>query len=78
MAQQSVVRMYNVDNGGATRNFPGSADFLYAIGVSPDGAVVASGGEEGAVRLYNGTNGQLLKTLYPPGAEPPPPPAPKK
>ena len=26
-----------------------------------------SGGEEGIVRLYNGTNGQLLKSLLPPG-----------
>lgn len=76
-AQPSSVKMYNVDNGGNTRNFPGNADFLYAIGVSPDGAVVAAGGEEGAVRLFNGTNGALLKTLYPPGAEPPPPPVKK-
>src|SRR5262249_22016710 len=59
----------NVDNGGTVRNFGGSADFLYAVGVSADGAVVAAGGEEGIVRLYNGGNGTLLKALVPPGVE---------
>jgi len=61
------VRFWNVDNGGNVRNFAGSTDFLYALGVSPDGAIVAAGGEEGVVRLYNGANGQLIKTLLPPG-----------
>ncbi len=63
----SQVRMLNADNGGNVRNFPGGTDFLYAIGVSGDGAIVAAGGEEGTVRLYNGGNGQLVKTLLPPG-----------
>ena len=36
------------------------------IGVSPDGSIVAAGGEEGVVRLYNGANGQLVKSLLPP------------
>ena len=66
-----TVRMWNVDNGGNTRNFGGNNDFLYAVGISPDGAVVAAGGEEGIVRLYNGTNGQLVKSLLPPGVETP-------
>jgi WD40 repeat protein len=66
-----TVRIINVDNGGNVRNFGGSTDFLYAVGVSPDGAIVAAGGEEGVVRLYNGTNAQLVKTLVPPGTETP-------
>jgi WD40 repeat protein len=65
------VRLWNADSGGNTRNFGGSGDFLYAVGVSPDGAVVAAGGEEGVVRLYNGTNAQLIKVLAPPGVEAP-------
>jgi WD40 repeat protein len=65
------VRFWNVDNGGNVRNFQGNTDYLYALGVSPDGAVVAAGGEEGVVRLYNGANGQLIKTLAAPGAEAP-------
>ncbi|HMC89652.1 MAG TPA: NB-ARC domain protein, partial [Gemmataceae bacterium] len=68
----SVVRFWNVDNGGGGMAFGGNKDFLYAVGVSPDGQVVAAGGEEGVVRLYNGGNGQLIKALAPPGAEAPP------
>jgi WD40 repeat protein len=64
-----TARVWNVDNGGNVRQFGGGTDFLYAAGVSPDGAVVAVGGEEGVVRLYNGLNGQLIKELLPPGVE---------
>jgi hypothetical protein len=66
-----TVRMWNVDNGGNIRNFGGNNDYLYAVGISADGTVVAVGGEEGIVRLYNGTNAQLVKSLLPPGVEAP-------
>jgi WD40 repeat protein len=62
-----TIRFWNVDNGGTVRNFSGNADFLYGVAVSPDGALVAAGGEEGIVRLYNGANGSLTKELLPPG-----------
>ncbi len=71
-----TVRIWNADNGGNVRNFSGSKDFLYAVGVSADGSIVATGGQEGVVRLYNGTNAQLIKTLLPPGVTEPV--APKK
>jgi WD40 repeat protein len=63
------VRFWNVDNGGNFRNLGGGSDFLYTVGVSGDGAVVAAGGQEGVVRLYNGNSGALIKALLPPGAE---------
>jgi WD40 repeat protein len=66
-----TVRFWNAENGGNVRNFAGNVDFLYGVGVSPDGAVVAAGGEEGVVRLYNGANGSLLKELLPPGVAKP-------
>lgn len=49
-------------------------DFLYSVGVSTDGTVVAAGCENVTVRLYNGTNDQLVKPLMPPGEEEPMPP----
>jgi WD40 repeat protein len=65
-----TVKMWNVDNGGNTGNFGGSPDYLYAVAVSPDGAVIAAGGEDGIVRLYNGNTRQFVKDLLPPGAAP--------
>ncbi|MBV9123049.1 MAG: hypothetical protein JO112_06815 [Planctomycetes bacterium] len=50
------------------RNFGGNSDYLYAVAVSSDGALVAAGGEEGIIRVYNGTNGQLLRSLLAPGS----------
>lgn len=64
------VKLWNIDNGGNQRNFPGGSDFLYAVAVSPDGKLVAAGGEEGTVRLYNGDSAALIKALLPPGEEP--------
>ena len=66
----SQVKVFNATNGGNIRNFAGATDFVYAIGVSPDGTVVAAGGQEGVVRVYNGTNGTLFKSLLPPDAQP--------
>ena len=58
------VKGWNVDNGQATRTLGGGTDFLYAVAASPDGQVVAAGGEEGVVRVYAG-DGKLVRTLAP-------------
>ncbi|MSQ97395.1 MAG: NB-ARC domain protein [Gemmataceae bacterium] len=67
----NAVKAFNAANGGNIRNFAGGTDFIYAIGSSPDGSVVVAGGQEGIVRVYNGTTSALVKSLLPPGAEPP-------
>jgi WD40 repeat protein len=68
----TAVKFFNADNGGNTRNFAGGSDFLYALGVSADGAVLVAGGEDGIARLFNGNNpGQAPKLLLPPGVEAP-------
>ena len=64
------VKLWNVDNGGNQKSYAGGTDFQYAVAASPDGKLVAAGGEEGAVRLYNGDSAAIIKTLYPPGEEP--------
>lgn len=57
------LRQWNIDSGGNVRSFPGASDFLQAVAASGDGTLVAAGGEEGIVRVYNGQTGVLLKTL---------------
>ncbi len=65
------VKAFNATNGGQVRTYtPASNDYVYAIGTSADGTVVASGGEDGVARVYNGANGQMTKTLLPPDAQP--------
>jgi WD40 repeat protein len=66
----ATIRYWNADNGGNVRNFSGNTDFVYAVGVSPDGNVLAAGGEDGVIRLYNGANGSFLKALLLPGEKP--------
>ena len=60
------VRAWNVDNGGNTGNYGGNTDFVYAVSASPDGQLIATGGQDGIVRLYRGP-GQPKLTLLPPG-----------
>ena len=58
------IRMWNT-NGGNIRNFNSGNDFLFCLAVSPDGALVAAGAQDGTVKLFNGTNGSLIKSLTP-------------
>ena len=76
----AFVRFCKMDNAQHYRAFGGATDFLYALDVSADGTLVAAGGQEGVVRLYNGANAQVLYTLAPPPTTPaaPPPATPKK
>jgi WD40 repeat protein len=66
----ATAKLWNADNGGNQRTFGGAADFLFAVAASADGKLVATGGEEGVVRIYNGENANLIKAAYPPGEEP--------
>jgi WD40 repeat protein len=61
-----TIRFWRADNGGNTRNFGAPGDYLQALAVSPDGTLVAAGGQQGVVRLYK--NNAPFKTLAPPGA----------
>ncbi len=70
-AGDNTVKFFNVTNGGPVLNFSGNKDFVYAIAVSNDKKILVTGGQEGIVRVYNGDNGTLVRTLLPPGVAPP-------
>jgi WD40 repeat protein len=55
------LRQWNIDNGGNVRVYQGPTDFLHTVTATPDGSLVAAGGEQGIVHLYNGQSGALVK-----------------
>ena len=55
------------DNGVEVRAFTGFSDFVHAAAATPDGGVVIAGGQDGVLRVWNGTNSQPAATFAPPG-----------
>ena len=68
-AGDSRVRLVR-DNGSDVRAFTGFSDFVYSAAATPDGSVVVAGGQDGVLRVWNGTNGQIMAMFAPPGANP--------
>ncbi|MEO8494056.1 MAG: c-type cytochrome domain-containing protein [Planctomycetota bacterium] len=58
-----IVRVHNAANGGNVRNFGGSDGWLHCVDVVADSSLVATGSDKGTVFVWNGNNGQQLKTL---------------
>ncbi|MGQ0636050.1 MAG: c-type cytochrome domain-containing protein [Planctomycetaceae bacterium] len=67
-AGDKTVRFHQADNGNNFRNFAGSGDFMYAVAASADEKTVVAGGLDGVLRIWNGANAQVLKTIEPPRA----------
>lgn len=59
----ALCRMHNAANGGLARNYGGPKQWLHCVAVTPDTAIVAAGDASGTVHLWNGNNGQVLRTL---------------
>ncbi len=58
-----MVRMHTATNGGNFRNFGGATAWLHCVDITPDSNLVAAGTADGKLFLWNGANGQALKTL---------------
>lgn len=58
-----IIRMFNAANGGLFRNLTGPSAWPHSLDVTPDGNVVATGTADGKIYLWNGNNGQPLKTI---------------
>jgi WD40 repeat protein len=63
-----TVRFHKCTNGQNFRNFGGMTDYVYSAAGSRDESLVVAGGEDGVLRVWDGKNGQLLKSFEPPKA----------
>ncbi len=57
------VRMFNADNGNQDRIYYGTSDFLYSLGLTPDGSLVVAGGQDGVLRVWNVESTKLIRSF---------------
>lgn len=60
-----TVRFHTADNGNNFRNFAGGTDFMFAAVASDDEKLVLAAGQDGVLRVWNGTNGQVVRQFEP-------------
>jgi WD40 repeat protein len=63
----SKVRLVGLD-GKEVRAFPEVAQFMQSAAATADGKLVAAGGEDSVLRIWNATDGKPLATFPPPKA----------
>ena len=51
--------LWNVASGNLLQTMKG----VYSVAFSPDGRMIASGGQDGTIKLWNPTNGQLIRNI---------------
>ncbi len=59
------VFFHTASNGQPAREFKGSTDYVYRAATTPDGTLVVSGGEDGAVRVWNAADAAEIVTFAP-------------
>ena len=59
------VFFHTASNGQPAREFKGSTDYVYRAATTPDGTLVVSGGEDGAVRVWNAADAVEIITFAP-------------
>ena len=53
-----TVRIWNADSGATLKTLSGHTDYVYAVAISPDGNLVASGGFGGEVKVWKVADGK--------------------
>lgn len=54
------IQRTNSNNVGNVRTFGGATDYVYSSACTPDGKIVVAGGHDSVLRVWNGTNGQVI------------------
>ncbi|CAN5144034.1 hypothetical protein BH11PLA2_BH11PLA2_41120 [soil metagenome] len=57
------ARRWSVETGDPSKSFTDAKDYLYAIAANADGTMIATGGEEGLVRIIDTKAATVLKTV---------------
>jgi WD40 repeat protein len=57
------VRLWNPDTGAAVRTLSGHTDWVYALALSGDGTLVASGSWNGEVKVWKVADGSVVKAF---------------
>lgn len=61
-----TVRYHKTDNGQNFRSFAGGTDYMYSADATDDETVVVAGGEDGVLRIWNGSDGKVIINFDPP------------
>ena len=61
--QDHVVTVYDANSGNRKYQLKECTDAVYAVALSPDGALVAAGSRDGKIRLWSTTDGKLVAEL---------------
>ncbi len=60
-----LVRQHNANNGGQIIGPFDAQAYLHCVDATPNRQLVIAGGQDGVLRIWNGTNNQMLQTLGP-------------
>ena len=60
----STVKFWNPNgNGNVVRTFNGVGDYAFSVATSKDGKVVAAGGADGNLLIWNGDDGKVIRKV---------------
>ncbi len=54
------------DTGDKIRSYDGATNFINSASITPDGRIVIAGGHDSVLRVWNGTNTEVIATFTPP------------
>jgi WD40 repeat protein len=60
-----TVRLHQAIDGDNYRTLEGATDYLYSAAATADESLIAAGGEDGVLRLWNGATGKMLVAFGP-------------